>query len=141
MRDSSLHTVLCIDDDVENVELRRQLLESLGFRVLIAHNGTDGLALLAREAPDILLLDYRMPGMDGGEVAEQVRKLRPGLPIVLLSAHIEVPAAALRHVDCFVVKGEPVELLFGRMRELMQPPARSVKTRRPARSGRRARPA
>ena len=122
-----LPTVLCIDDDVENTELRRQLLESLGFRVLTANNGADGLAIISDESPDIVLLDYLMPGMDGAQVAEHAKRLRPGMPIVLLSAHVDVPGEALRHVDCFVVKGEPIDLLFGQMRKLMQPPERAVK--------------
>jgi CheY-like chemotaxis protein len=127
MLPSSPLTVLCIDDDVENTELRRQLLEGLGFSVLTANTGPDGLALITTQAPDIVLLDYRMPAMDGGQVAERAKKLRPGLPIVMLSAHVEVPREALEHVDCFIVKGEPVELLFGRMRQLMVPPERSAR--------------
>lgn len=126
---SALQTVLCIDDDVENTALRRALLESLGFRVLTANNGPDGLALIAGSAPDILLLDYRMPGMDGGEVARRAKQLRPELPIVMLSAHVEVPGEALEHVDCFIVKGEPIDLLFGRMRQLMRPSKPRAKRR------------
>lgn len=125
-----LHTVLCIDDDVQNTDLRRQLLESLGFRVLIANNGADGLAMICDEPPDIVLLDYLMPGMDGSQVAREAKRLRPGLPIVLLSAHVDVPGEALQHVDCFVVKGEPLDHLLGRMRDLIQKPERSVRLRR-----------
>lgn len=139
MPTSPFQTVLCIDDDVENTELRRQLLESLGFRVLIAHNGRDGLDSIAREGPDLVLLDYAMPEMDGGQVAEQARKLRPKLRIVMLSAHLEVPGEALRHVDCLVAKGEPLERLFGQMRELMAPPVRSVRTSARKRSRARGR--
>lgn len=120
-------TVLCIDDDVDNTLLRAQLLESLGFRVLTANSGADGLALISDASPDIVLVDYTMPGMDGGLVAECAKQIRPRLPIVMLSAHVDVPQEALRWVDCFVVKGEPIELLLGRMRELMKPVERSVK--------------
>src|SRR3954463_7624210 len=120
-------TVLCIDDDPENTELRRQLLESLGFRVLTANSGRDGLELIGRERPDILLLDYFMPEMNGAEVAERAKKMRPEMPIVMLSAHVEVPSEALRCVVFFGGKGEPVDELFGRMRQLMVPPVRSVK--------------
>jgi len=130
MPSPDLRTVLCIDDDVENTALRRRLLESLGFRVLTANNGAEGLAIISDESPDIVLLDYFMPGMNGGEVAEHAKRLRPGLPIVLLSAHVDVPGEALRHVDCFVVKGEPVELLFGQMRKLMTKPAAGSAKRR-----------
>jgi CheY-like chemotaxis protein len=110
-----IHTVLCIDDDPESTELRREMLESAGFRVLTANNGPDGLALVAGDRPDIVLLDYLMPGMDGGEVAGRIKALRPDLPIILLSAHLQVPAEALRWVDCYMVKGSPVEHLFGRI--------------------------
>ena len=85
-------TVLVIDDDGD---LRRMLVESLdalGYRTLEAADGPAGLAALAGNAPDLVLLDFAMPGMNGAEVAAAIRAERPSLPIVFASGHAETAA-------------------------------------------------
>jgi CheY-like chemotaxis protein len=61
---------------------------------------------------DGVVLDYYMPEMDGGAVAEAMRRERPDIPIMLLSAYINLPAEVVTLVDVTLLKGEgPVELL------------------------------
>ena len=69
-------TVLCIDDDTETLGLRRQVLQMYGYNVITASSGIDGLRLLSSDPTvDLVLLDYLMPGMTGGSVAEELKKL------------------------------------------------------------------
>ena len=61
-------------------------LELRGFKVIDASSGEAALDLAA-ERPEIAVIDYAMPGMDGAETAEQLRRLMPQLPIILASGH------------------------------------------------------
>ncbi len=105
-------TILCIDDEALGLQIRRAVLERAGYQVLTAIDGPGGLALFRREPVDGVVLDYYMPEMDGGAVAETMRRERPEIPIMLLSAYINLPAEVVQLVDMTLLKGEgPLELL------------------------------
>jgi CheY-like chemotaxis protein len=105
-------TILCIDDEELGLRIRRAVLERAGYQVLTAIDGPAGLALFRSELIDGVVLDYYMPDMDGGAVAENMRRERPGVPIMLLSAYINLPPEVVQMVDTTLLKGEgPVELL------------------------------
>jgi len=95
------------------------ILESQGYRVFTAENGPDALALFASEAIDLVILDYSMPGMHGGVVAEKMKKLRPAVPILMLSAYVDLPGETLALVDLSITKGEPIQVLFGAVADLL----------------------
>jgi CheY-like chemotaxis protein len=78
--------VLLVDDDEAVRRVVRGGLELRGFKVLDADCGETALALAA-ELPEIAVIDYAMPGMDGAQTAEQLRRLMPQLPIILASGH------------------------------------------------------
>ncbi|HEX3659823.1 MAG TPA: response regulator [Acidobacteriaceae bacterium] len=105
-------TILCIDDEALGLQIRRAVLERAGYQVLTAIDGPAGLALFREEAVDGVVLDYYMPEMDGGAVAETMRLERPDIPIMLLSAYINLPTEVVQLVDMTLLKGEgPLELL------------------------------
>jgi CheY-like chemotaxis protein len=105
-------TILCIDDEALGLRIRRTVLEHAGYRVLTAEDGPTGLELFRGNTVDGVVLDYYMPEMDGGAVAEAMRRERPQVPIMLLSAYINLPPETVALVDVTVLKGEgPVELL------------------------------
>lgn len=109
----SKKNILCIDDEPEGLLLRKIMLEAEGYQVLTSQSGRDGLSLLAKSQTDAVVLDYRMPGMDGAEVARVIREQWPDLPIVMLSGYPEdVPESALRMVNAFLTKGGAPEQLF-----------------------------
>ena len=65
--------ILIVDDDVEYVESNKELLEASGYEVLVAHNGTDGLALAKAHKPDLMILDVMMASnTEGFEVARKI---------------------------------------------------------------------
>jgi signal transduction histidine kinase/CheY-like chemotaxis protein len=84
-------TVLLVDDDDAVRGVVRVGLELRGFKVLDANCGEAALALAA-DGPEIAVIDYAMPGMDGAQTAERLRHLLPRLPIILASGHADTAA-------------------------------------------------
>jgi len=82
-------TVLIIDDDEKLNELLSDYLVRFGFTVKTATQPSDGLELLEREPPDIIILDIMLPEMDGFEVCKEIRKTHT-VPILMLTARGEV---------------------------------------------------
>jgi CheY-like chemotaxis protein len=108
----SVPTILCIDDESLGLQIRKAVLERAGYQVLTAVDGPTGLSLFRGNAIDGVVLDYYMPEMDGGAVAEAMRRERPDVPIMLLSAYINLPAEVVALADITLLKGEgPQELL------------------------------
>lgn len=110
-------TVLVVDDNRDNCALAQATLEDDDCRVLVAMSGADALEVFERERPDCVLLDVRMPGMDGFEVCERIRA-RPGghdTPIVFLTAQRDLETfdrAQRAGGDDFLTKPiRPAELL------------------------------
>lgn len=105
-------TILCIDDDRPTLELRRRVLEGSGYEVLTAPSGQDGLKLVSKGVKiDLVILDYLMPGMNGDEVAENIKAEFPSLPVIAMSA-VQLPDRMLETVDAYVQKGQDVEVLL-----------------------------
>ena len=106
--------ILCIDDDGAGLSLRKLVLEAEGYFVVTATNGAEGLALLAKGDVSAIILDYRMPDMDGGEVAVAIKKTWPQVPIVMLSGFTEdIPDCVQGIVNALVTKGgEPQQLML-----------------------------
>jgi CheY-like chemotaxis protein len=111
--------ILCIDDEELGLQVRKLVLESEGFEVTSALDGKTGLDLFAKRDFDLVLLDYSMPGMNGGEVALEIRRLRPKTPIILLSAYLTLPEEHTRLVDAYMTKGEPTQALLALIRQLI----------------------
>ena len=108
----SVPTILCIDDEALGLEIRKTVLERAGYQVLVATDGPAGLSIFRERNVDGVVLDYYMPEMDGGVVAEAMRRERPAVPIMLLSAYINLPVEVVTLVDVTLLKGEgPLELL------------------------------
>ena len=78
--------ILVVDDEALLVKGIRFNLQSDGYEVLSGSNGLDALRLTREEKPDLLILDVMMPGLDGYQVARQVRARRCGTPILMLTA-------------------------------------------------------
>jgi CheY-like chemotaxis protein len=115
-------TILCIDDEPEILRLREQQLEMYGFLVLTASSGTEGLQLLSDgQAVDLVLLDYVMPGMSGDQLAQELKRLYPRVPIVLMSGFQELPETLLRMVDGYVRKGQDPEVVIKTITQALIP--------------------
>jgi len=119
MKSTATKTVLCVDDEKIGLRVRKIMLEGHGFRVLTATSGEQGLSLLEKNHIDLVVLDYYMPGMNGGDVAAEVRRRKPNLPIIFLSAYFSLPPAALEMANAFITKGDPPEVLIDKIEQLI----------------------
>ncbi len=119
MRSAATKTVLCVDDEKVGLRVRKIMLEGAGFKVLTATSGEQGLSLLDKNDVDLVVLDYYMPGMNGGDVAAEVRRRKPKIPIIFLSAYFSLPPAALELANAFITKGDPPEVLIERIARLI----------------------
>ena len=107
--------LLLVDDDDAVRSLLRMTLPAGEFVVIDAADGEQALAELERERPDIVLLDWKLPGRSGGEVLAALRREHPGLPVIVLTADMTAKtreAAAALGADTFLTKPfSPRELL------------------------------
>jgi CheY-like chemotaxis protein len=113
--------ILCIDDEDLGLEIRKMVLEREGFSVLTAKDGVSGLSLFDTEQQiDAVVVDYAMPGMDGGQVAAILRKRKPHIPILMLSAYVALPEEVMRVVSVSATKGDGAFTLVEKLKELLQ---------------------
>jgi two-component system, OmpR family, alkaline phosphatase synthesis response regulator PhoP len=80
--------ILVVDDEPKIVKLARDYLEQSGFRVMTAADGIAALAVAHRERPDLIVLDLKLPGMDGLDVCRTLRR-ESNVPIIMLTARVE----------------------------------------------------
>ena len=122
MTGKASYRLLIIDDDVALNELLGEYLERFGHRLAAATTATDGIRLLRRDRPDLLILDVMLPDADGMEVCREIRR-ESDIPIVMLTARGDVPDRVLGlefGADDYVPKPfEPRELV-ARIETLMR---------------------
>jgi len=81
--------VLVVDDEPLVAQTLRRVLLAEGHTVELAEDGVKALAILQGNLPDLVITDFKLPGMDGMELAAAIKKLAPSLPIILLTAYAE----------------------------------------------------
>ena len=85
--------ILIVDDEEEIVRALGRVVSREGLTPLLAKSGAEALQLVRAGDPDVLLVDFRMPGMDGMELMRKVREIDPELPVILISGYAEVRGA------------------------------------------------
>ncbi len=110
--------ILCIEDESEMIDLIKLILERKGFEVLGAVGGKEGLEVIRREMPDLILLDLMMPEVDGWEVFRQMKadEQMKDIPVIVVTAKAQsidkVLGLHIAKVDDYVTKPfGPQELL------------------------------
>ena len=83
-----MQKILIIEDEIEISKILASYLEKAGYQVISAARGDQGLSLWEHSKPDLILLDINMPGMDGLEVAREIRK-KSDIPIIMITARVE----------------------------------------------------
>ncbi len=79
--------ILVVDDEAAIRDSLKMTLEYAGYEFVGAATGQEGLALAERDMPDVVLLDIKMPGMDGMDVLSRLKSLNETLPVVMISGH------------------------------------------------------
>ena len=92
--------VLIVEDNVDNYELVRFLLERAGYQVLSAATGIEGVDVARRELPDLILMDLSMPEMDGWDATKHLKAdvQTSHIPVLALTAHT-LPSERKRAID------------------------------------------
>jgi CheY-like chemotaxis protein len=111
-------TILCIDDDAMKLLLRKTLLQSVGYSVITASTGLDALTLFQQWPVAAVVVDFQMPEMNGAEVAAEMKRLRPEVPIIMLSAHADLTADHLKRTDAYLLKADDPSALFDTLTKL-----------------------
>jgi CheY-like chemotaxis protein len=108
---SNTHVILCVDDEASALALRCLVLSTAGYEVLTAADGAGALELFGCIHVDLVITDHWLPGLTGTQVAAEMKRLKPAIPIVLFSGLVEAPLGN-EHVDLVITKGMPaVEFL------------------------------
>jgi DNA-binding response OmpR family regulator len=117
--------VLVIDDEPGIRDLLDTLLRRKGYQVIVAESGQKGLECFHREHPDVLVLDLKMPEMDGFTVLQQVRSLDPIIPVIILTgagtAETEQRVRAMGVTE-YVEKEFSLHLLGDALKRLLKTP-------------------
>lgn len=105
-------TILCVDDNEQALSIRKIMLETRGYRVIACNNGESGLEAFRRGGVDLVLTDLIMPGVDGSRLIEEIKRLSPQTPTVLISGRVKIYERDTL-ADVFLPKGmyEPADLL------------------------------
>ena len=85
--------IMLVDDDPDLLKLLSIRLKSGGFDIASANSGETALAAVAANRPDVVVTDLRMPGMDGMALFDALNLSHPGLPVIVLTAHGNIPEA------------------------------------------------
>ena len=103
-----MSTVLIADDEIAIAQILAELVRREGLTPVIATDGISALEAVTRSRPDVVLLDFRMPGMNGMEVLRHIKRLDDNLPVVLITAYAEVRGAVdAIHAGAFDYMAKP----------------------------------
>lgn len=117
------HRILIVDDDPKMLSLMRRGLSFEGYAVELAADGEEALRRARESAPDLVVLDVMLPGLEGVEVCRRLRAGDPGLPILMLTAKGRVPdrvAGLDAGADDYLVKPFAFDELLARIRALLR---------------------
>jgi DNA-binding response OmpR family regulator len=116
--------LLCILRDPAQLSL----LKENGYELVTASNGHDGLRLFMSRPVDAIVLEYHSGLLDGSVIAAEMKQVRPTVPIVMLTDHLELPDGALKSVDALVTKSDGAHFLMATVHFLLSvKPARHRK--------------
>ncbi|HEY9739079.1 MAG TPA: response regulator transcription factor [Coleofasciculaceae cyanobacterium] len=111
--------ILLIEDEIKLARFIELELNSEGYRITVAHDGMAGLTLARESSPDLVILDWMLPGLTGVEVCRRLRTTGNKVPVIMLTARDEVQdrvAGLNAGADDYVVKPFSIEELLARVR-------------------------
>lgn len=117
--------VLCVDDEPTPLLIRRMVLEKAGFRVFTASTAAEAMRIVHTEALDLVVTDYYLKEMTGGELARSIKQAQPQLTVAIYSGASEVPKDS-GSADAFLAKAGGAEALIDWVRRLSMPKQRAA---------------
>ena len=128
-------TLLWIDDFAPGLAMYKAMFEPLGFRVLTASSGAEGVQLALSNHIDAVVTDYEMPEMNGEVVASAVKALKPGVPVLMFSGSTLISSRCRRVVDAICDKAGSRDELLAAIHRLLhkkRPPVLQPRVAAPA---------
>ncbi len=117
-----MSTILIIEDEPELVKVLRTYLEQAGFIVFTAYRGDSGLSTWEHKRPDLVILDLNLPGLDGLDVAREIRR-KSSTPIIMLTARVEETDQLIGlelGADDYITKPFSPRVVIARVRALLR---------------------
>ncbi len=115
-----MKTILVVDDDRNLRRLYKYELEAEGYRVILAENGREALEMVSTEVPDLVLMDIRMPELDGLEAMARTLKKHGRIPILLNSAYSSYQDNFLAWAaEGYLIKSSDLEPMKKKIREVL----------------------
>jgi len=115
--------VLLVDDEEEFTSAAAKVLRRRGFEILVAPNGIKAIEVVEEQRVDAVVLDMKMPGLDGAAVFDRIHKIRPELPVIVLTGHdalTPVFEMTRKGVFDYLLKPCDMEELAGRLRSALE---------------------
>jgi len=106
--------ILIVDDEADILEVMSVLVASWGYEVIPASSGKEALEAFEIRKPDIAILDYQIPDMDGISILKEIRKTNAKIPVIMFTAHpdaIPIKGADALNISAFVPKMSSEETL------------------------------
>lgn len=116
-----MKTILIVEDVELNIDLLIQILED-DYRLLIARDGEEGVALAQQHRPDLVLMDIALPGLDGYEATRRIRAVMRALPIIGLSSYAmagDAEKAIAAGCSDYMTKPIDEDLLLNRIKDYL----------------------
>jgi two-component system response regulator (stage 0 sporulation protein F) len=115
-----MKTILVADDDKNLIRLYKAELEAEGYRIMLAENGLQATDIIERENPDVVVMDIRMPEVDGLEAMAKILKKNRRVPIILNSAYSYFQDDFLTWAaDAYIMKSADLQPLKEKIREIL----------------------
>ena len=115
-----MSTIMVVEDEPNQRLLYQMELEDEGYQVITASEGSEALQLVKKEHPDLVVLDLRIPGMDGVAVLEQMMGLNSNLPVIIYSAYDIFRGNSMTWAaEVYLVKSSNVDVLKGEIRRVL----------------------
>ena len=111
-------TLLCVDDNEQALQIRKLVFESAGYRVLAANDCATAMQLFSLSAVDLVICDQFLQGSTGTELAAAMKKLKPEVPIAIISGLVDAPEG-MEHADLFISKASSPSEVLQRISELL----------------------
>jgi CheY-like chemotaxis protein len=112
-------TLLCVDDNETALHVRKLVLESAGYRVLVASDSATAMEIFSSSVVDIVVSDHFLQDGTGIELAAAMKKLKPDVPIVIISGLVDAPEG-IEHADLFISKADAPPEILRKISELLR---------------------